>query len=132
MRGAVMAGILAAGLAGLTGKMLASDHTTDSLATVKQALANGTAVLLDVREKNEWERGHLKDAKWLPLSTINAGMKGEDLARLVPKGTIIYCHCASGVRCLRAAEVLRRFGYEVRPLKPGFADLVRAGFPVEK
>lgn len=132
MKGAFMASVLAMGLAGLIGKLLASDHTTDSLATVKQAIGDGKAVLLDVREKAEWDRGHLKDAKWLPLSTINAGVKAEDLARLAPKGTIIYCHCASGVRCVRAADVLRRFGYDVRPLKPGFADLVRAGFPVAK
>jgi rhodanese-related sulfurtransferase len=132
MRGAIMAGVLAVGLTGLKGKLLASDHTTDSLSTVKKAVANGTAILLDVREKAEWDRGHLKDAKWLPLSTINAGVTAEELARLVPKDAIIYCHCASGVRCVRAAKILRQFGYDVRPLKPGFADLVRAGFPAEK
>jgi rhodanese-related sulfurtransferase len=47
----------------------------------------------------------------------------------LPKEKVIYCHCRSGGRCLTAAEILKKLGYDVRPLKPGYRDLVEAGFP---
>jgi phage shock protein E len=111
----------------------AADHTKDTVEEVKKALADGKAVLLDVREKDEWDDGHLKDAKLLPLSTLKGGAKAEDVAKVAPKDKIVYCHCGSGVRCLKAADELKKLGYDVRPLKPGYKDLLKAGFePAEK
>lgn len=106
----------------------AADHTKDTPEEVKKALADGKAVLLDVREKDEWDAGHLKDAKLLPLSTLKGGAKAEDVAKVAPKDKIVYCHCGSGVRCLKAADELKNLGYDVRPLKPGYKDLLKAGF----
>ena len=54
-------------LAGSAMIVSAQEHTKDSLDTVKKALAAKKAVLLDVREKSEWDAGHLKDARLLPL-----------------------------------------------------------------
>jgi phage shock protein E len=111
----------------------AADHTKDTPEEVKKALADGKAVLLDVREKDEWDAGHLKDAKLLPLSTLKGGAKAEDVAKVAPKDKIVYAHCGSGVRCLKAADELKKLGYDVRPLKPGYKDLLKAGFePAEK
>jgi rhodanese-related sulfurtransferase len=111
----------------------AADHTTDPLDTVKQAVANGQAVLVDVREQSEWDAGHLQEAKLLPLSDLLSGVSGEAVAKLLPKDKIIYCHCGSGKRCREAADELRKLGYDVRPLKPGYKDLLKAGFaPAEK
>jgi len=110
-----------------------TDHTKDTLNTVKKAVAEEKAVLIDVREKSEWDDGHLKDAKLLPLSILKAEPKAEDVARVIPKDKIIYCHCGSGVRCLKAADALKKLGYDVRPLKSGYADLLKAGFaPAQK
>jgi len=106
----------------------AADHTKDTTDAVKKAVADDKAVLLDVREKSEWDDGHLKDAKLLPLSVLKAGAKAEDVAKVIPKDKIVYCHCGSGVRCLKAADKLKKLGYDVRPLKPGHADLLKAGF----
>lgn len=106
----------------------AAEHTKDSLDAVKKAVADNKAVLLDVREKDEWDNGHLRDAKFLALSDLR-GAKADDLAKVLPKDKIIYCHCASGMRCLRAADVLKKNGYDVRPLKSGYAELLRSGFP---
>jgi phage shock protein E len=117
-----------AGLIALASPARAADHTKDTPEEVKKALADGTAVLLDVREKDEWDEGHLKDAKLLPLSTIKGGAKADDVAKVAPKDTIVYCHCGSGVRCLKAADELKKLGYDVRPLKPGYKDLLKAGF----
>ena len=102
----------------------AQEHTKDSVATVKKALEAKKAVLMDVREKQEWDRGHLRDATLLPLSSL----KDESKVAL-PKDKPIYLHCASGVRCLKAAEILRKQGYDARPLKDGYKDLLKVGFP---
>ena len=115
-------------LAGLMTTARAAEHTMDTTDTVKKALADDSAVLLDVREKSEWDGGHLKEAKLLPLSTLKGGVKAEDVAKIISKDKVIYCHCASGFRCLKAADELKKLGYDVRPLKLGYADLLKAEF----
>lgn len=124
-----------AGVALMTGVVLAraADHTKDTPDEVKKALKDGKAVLLDVREKDEWDDGHLKDAKLLPLSTFKAGTKADEVAKVVAKDKIVYLHCGSGVRSLKAADELKNLGYDARPLKPGYKELLKAGFePAEK
>jgi phage shock protein E len=128
MRIAILLGLMIIGLVGLASLAMAAEHTKDSLDTVKQAVADGKAILLDVRETSEWNSGHLKDARLLPLSVLKTGAKAEDVARVGAKGKIVYCHCGSGVRCLKAADELKKLGCDVRPLKAGYVDLLRAGF----
>ncbi|MBX9583808.1 MAG: rhodanese-like domain-containing protein [Gemmataceae bacterium] len=110
----------------------AADHTTDTLDAVKKAVADGKAVLVDVREADEWKDGHLADAKHLALSDLKAGVPADKLKKTLPDGKVVYLHCASGKRCLKAADLLKDQGYDVRPLKAGFEDLARAGFPKAK
>jgi rhodanese-related sulfurtransferase len=105
------------------------EHTRDSLDTVKKMIASKKAILLDVREQAEWDEGHIKDAVFLPLSKLRKGADPKEIAQSLPKDRIIYCHCRSGVRSLTGAEILKKLGYDVRPLKPGYRDLVDAGFP---
>jgi acetyl esterase/lipase len=107
-------------------------HTTDTLEQVQKALGGKDAILLDVREQKEWDAGHLSAATFLPLSKLK-GMSEEELVRLVPKGKVIYTHCRAGGRAQTAGAILKQKGYDVRALKPGFEDLVKAGFEkVEK
>lgn len=106
----------------------AADHTKDTPQDVKKAIADDKAVLIDVREKDEWAAGHLKDARLLPLSELQSGVKPEDIAKMFPKGKVVYCHCAAGGRALHAADALKKLGYDARPLKPGYKDLLKAGF----
>lgn len=108
--------------------LIALDHTKDSLPTVKENITAKKAVLVDVREKEEWDSGHIADALLLPLSSLEEARDVKaSLARL-PQDRIIYTHCAVGVRSLKAAELLKRHGYNVRPLKAGYAELLKAGF----
>jgi len=116
----------------VSGAVGAGDHTTDSLETVKKSVSDGKAVLVDVREDGEWKDGHLKDARLLPLSEIKKGVPDEKLKKTLPPGSVVYLHCGSGIRCLAAAEVLKKQGYDVRPLKDGYMGLLKAGFPQEK
>ncbi|MFM7318655.1 MAG: rhodanese-like domain-containing protein [Isosphaeraceae bacterium] len=116
----------------LTAQDAKPTHTTDDLKTVKAAVTSGKAVLLDVREKAEWDNGHLKDAKLMPTSELTS-TKGESFLKLgIDKKKVIYTHCKLGIRALRMATMLKEKGYDVRALKPGFDELVEAGFPEAK
>ena len=108
------------------------EHTKVPLETVKKEVQEKKAVLVDVREKREWDRGHIEGAVFLPLSDIQEGVDPQRLARLLPKDKIIYAHCARGGRCLTAASLLQKNGYQIRPLKPGYKDLLQAGFEKAK
>lgn len=117
----------------LAGSMVvAQEHTKDSLETVKKALADKKAVLIDVREKSEWDAGHLQDAKLFSLSNLKGETLPAEVAKLLPKDKIGYLHCGSGIRALKAAAILQKAGYDVRPLKAGYKDLVKDGFPAAK
>ena len=108
---------------------LAAEHTRDSLETVKARLKDKSAILLDVREQKEWDEGHLKDARLAPLSKLKVETEAEKLVKDLPQKKIVYCHCGAGVRALTAADLLKKKGYDVRPLKEGYKDLLKAGFP---
>jgi rhodanese-related sulfurtransferase len=110
----------------------AAEHTKDSTETIKKAIADGKAILVDVREKSEWEDGHLNGAVLLPSSLLKGGGQAEEIAKLLPKGKVVYCHCGSGIRCLKAAEALQKLGYDARPLKAGYAELRKEGFAPAK
>lgn len=118
-------------LAALAGA-LAAQHTADNLDTVKKALSDGKAVLVDVRESDEWKDGHIKGAKHLALSDLKAAGGADKAKKVLPEKGVVYLHCAAGKRCLAAAELLKKQGYDVRPLKDGFSALVKNGFLEEK
>jgi rhodanese-related sulfurtransferase len=111
--------------------------TTDTLEQVKTHLGNGTAVLVDVREPAEWNRGHLAVARSLPISQLQAWLSDNQITdaehaearKLIPANTIVYTHCAKGGRALIAHDLLRSLGIEARPLSAGYDTLLRAGFP---
>ena len=112
----------------LSTPVLAAKHSKDSLEIVQNRVTEKKAVLIDVREEKEWKQGHLKAAKLLPLSHLERGVSKDTLKEFLPKDKIVYLHCASGVRCLEAAELLTDLGFEVRPLKPGYDAFIEAGF----
>ena len=106
-----------------------AEHTKDSLDVVKQAVAQQKAVIIDVREPDEWQEGHIAGAGLLPLSVLERGVPPQELAKILPKDKIIYCYCLAGGRCEEAAAMLKPLGYDVRAIKPGYPQLVKAGFP---
>ena len=107
-------------------------HTKDSLALIRERIAKNEAVLIDVREKDEWDDGHIQSAVFLPLSGLkkggSTGSFNSKLAIKLPKDKVVYCHCAAGVRVLPASAILQKLGYDVRPLKAGYKALLKAGF----
>jgi rhodanese-related sulfurtransferase len=92
--------------------------------TVKRGLADGSLVLVDVREPHEFAAGHIPGSVSLPLSMF-------DPAQL-PDGQRVVFSCAAGIRSARAAEFAQASGRDIREhYKGGFKDWVEAGEPVE-
>lgn len=114
------------------GLIAALQETQEALDLVKAAMAKKEAVLVDVREQGEWDEGHIDGALLVPLSWLKEESKSdgfaERLAAKLPAKKILYLHCRSGGRARTAASMLRKQGYDARPLKAGFEELRRAGF----
>jgi phage shock protein E len=118
----------------LTSSAFAQDlePTKDSLATVKENVKSGKAVIVDVREKAEWDEGHVAGAIHLPKSQLDDKAKFADLVKKLDKNKIVYTHCKAGRRALACGELLKKEGFDVRPLKPGFQELIEGGLEKAK
>src|SRR5499433_448329 len=82
--------------------------------------------LLDVREDDEWQQGHLDRAIFLPRGFLE--VKADKV--LADKSQPIVVYCAGGVRSALAAKTLQDLGYaEVYSMRGGFNDWKNAGFP---
>ncbi len=50
------------------------------------------------------------------------------ILKTLSKDKVIYTHCAAGKRALTCGEILKKHGFDVRPLPAGYQKLVEAGF----
>jgi rhodanese-related sulfurtransferase len=94
------------------------------VSAVGPVLADG-AVLLDVREPEEWEAGHAPGAHHVPLAQVPERM-GE-WERSHP----IVVVCRSGSRSALATEWLATAGFHATNLVGGMQEWAGAGLPVE-
>ena len=115
-------------IAFIYGHVHAAELSNDPLFSVQENVATHKAVLVDVREPGEWKEGHVEGAISLPLSSLENGVDASAFEQQLPKDKIVYTHCVMGVRALKAAKILEKLGYNVRPLKAGYEQLVKAGF----
>ena len=66
------------------------------------------AVILDVREQDEYDAGHIPGAVLLPVGTINE----ETAASAIPeKDAVVLVYCRSGNRSKTASQALADLGY---------------------
>jgi rhodanese-related sulfurtransferase len=86
-------------------------------------LAQG-ALLLDVREDDEWQAGHAPEAQHLPLGRLATEYDS------LPKDRSIVAICRSGARSDRATAALRNAGYDVVNLAGGMRAWAAAGHAV--
>jgi rhodanese-related sulfurtransferase len=90
---------------------------------------SANAVLVDVRETQEFEGGRLPKAVHIPLSQLDS--RGSELARYAGRPVVAYCR--SGNRSRMAARALARLGFtDVYHLQGGYRAWKDAGLPVEK
>ena len=64
------------------------------------------AMLIDVRDKNEYAAGHLQGARNIPLSTIDKAVSA-----IHDKDMPLYVYCLSGGRSRKAVSALKKAGY---------------------
>jgi rhodanese-related sulfurtransferase len=84
-------------------------------------LVRDGAVLLDVRESNEWNAGHAPQAAHLPLSRIN------EASKKVKGGKQVLVVCRSGNRSRLATKALISMGYDAINLHGGMHAWAPAG-----
>src|SRR5215211_3187660 len=87
----------------------------------------GGAILIDVREKEDWEAAHIPDAVHLSRGMIELEIEEKAPALDTP----IICHCGGGSRSALVADNLQKMGYtNVKSLAGGFKAWRQAGLPV--
>jgi phage shock protein E len=128
MKSSLILAIAVAMLTPFTATAQEPTHTKDTLETVKENVKAGKAQIVDVREQAEWNDGHVAGAIHLPKSQLDNKAKVAELVKKLDKNKIIYTHCKAGGRALACGELLKKEGFDVRPLKPGFSQLIEAGF----
>jgi sulfur-carrier protein adenylyltransferase/sulfurtransferase len=85
-------------------------------------------IFLDVRERDEWDEGHIPGALHIPRGSLESRVE----AAAPDRDRRLVVYCSSGNRSLFAARTLEELGYtDVRSLAGGFTDWKRNGFPTQ-
>lgn len=88
-------------------------------------------VLIDVGEADEFAAGHAGGARNIPLAQLEAAIQGKGLP--TNKALPLLLMCPSGARARRAAEQLRKAGWEKAvAVAGGTAAWREANLPIEK
>jgi sulfur-carrier protein adenylyltransferase/sulfurtransferase len=96
-------------------------------ARARELVESGEALVLDVREQDEWDEGHLPNAIHIPRGNLESRIERAEPDHTRP----IFVYCAAGNRSAFAAKTLEELGYQdVVSLAGGFTDWKRNGFPV--
>jgi len=94
----------------------------------RDRIESGEPVVVDVREQEEWDEGHIPGAVHVPRGHLESRI--ERLAPDAARPVVVYC--SQGNRSAFAAKTLVELGYEdVVSLAGGFTDWKRNGFPVQ-
>lgn len=91
-------------------------------------MMNDGAIVIDVRLENEFKNGHIQEARLIPVGALEARVK--ELEKEKNKDIILSCQ--TGNRSLRAAQILKKHGFEsIYNLSGGMGAWVNANMPVE-
>ena len=89
-------------------------------------LRRGEVIVLDVRPGSEYEAGHIRGARSVPVTELRRHL------RVLPKDVEVVAYCR-GPYCVYADEAVRllhKRGFQARRLEDGFPEWKRAGLPV--
>ena len=87
-----------------------------------QAAESGEALLLDVREDDEWAAGRAPTAVHVPMSELRQDT--------VPRDRRVLVLCRVGGRSAAVAAALEQLGYDVANVTGGMLSWSAAGLPV--
>jgi sulfur-carrier protein adenylyltransferase/sulfurtransferase len=100
----------------------------DELSPGEAARRADNPLYVDVREREEWDEGHIPGAVHLPRNNLES--RAEQAIQERDRPIVVYC--SGGNRSVFAARTLEELGYEhVASLSGGFTDWKRNGFPVQ-
>jgi hydroxyacylglutathione hydrolase/adenylyltransferase/sulfurtransferase len=93
-------------------------------AQASEALADGSAQVIDVREQHEWDAGHIDGARHLPLGDLQAQ------AATIDRERPVLFQCRTGGRSTMAAQAFRAAGYRAFNVDGGIERWVAEGRPI--
>ncbi|MCP9931159.1 rhodanese-like domain-containing protein [Cyanobium sp. AMD-g] len=100
-------------------------HALRSVPALKELMADGNTMLIDVRQPGEFRGGHITGAINIPLKDLERHL-GE-----IPPDKEIVLYCTTGYRSAMGVMALRLQGYaHVRGFPPSLAGWQAAGEPV--
>jgi len=108
------------------------EHITPEEAAAR--VRSGKAMLLDVREPEEWDAGHVAEAVHIPRGWLElvADPDTEHYDERFDVEKPIVVHCAKGNRSSLAAVTLNEMGYQAANVEGGFEAWEGAGLTVER
>jgi rhodanese-related sulfurtransferase len=96
----------------------------ESIDVVEAArLAEGSSILLDVREQDEWDAGHAPQAQLRPMSELGQWIDA------LPHDSDVLVMCQAGGRSLRVTRALLDAGYHAINVEGGMNAWLEAGQP---
>lgn len=103
--------------------------TEISVEEAEEKVTKGEAVLIDVREKSDWDESRAAGAYHLSRGTVEL-----EIEEKIPNvHQPIICYCGGGSRSALTADSLQKMGYtNVRSLAGGLRRWKEAGLPVER
>ena len=109
MKNRILSAILASAMAMTACGAASSDaYQHISQEKAKEMMDTQEVLILDVREQDEYDGGHIPGAVLLPVGTIDE----ESAAGVIPeKDNTLLVYCRSGSRSKRAAKALADLGY---------------------
>jgi phage shock protein E len=103
--------------------------TEISPADAAEKAKTGAAVIIDVRDQDEWDEEHIDGALHLNRGTIELDIE----EKVSDPNALIICHCGGGGRSALAAESLLKMGYKnVRSISGGLKAWKAAGLSITK
>ena len=103
--------------------------TEISPAEAQKQVESGEALLIDVREEDDWREGHAERAMHLSRGEIELEIEEQVLDLTKP----IICYCGGGSRSALVAESLQKMGYKnVRSMAGGMRAWKEAGLPTAR
>jgi rhodanese-related sulfurtransferase len=97
------------------------DVTTEQAA---EALKDGSAQVIDVREQSEWDAGHIEGVRHVPMGSLQA-----EAASIDPGKPVLF-QCRTGGRSTMAAQAFRAAGYRAFSVDGGLVKWVAEGRPI--
>ena len=99
----------------------------DQLAALRET--SSSAILVDVREDNEWNRNRIPGAIHVGRGVLEVSIE----SRIPQKSTPVVVYCQGGGRSAVAADVLGKMGYtNVWSMAGGIGAYQAAGLPVDQ